>query len=74
METIKKKLEGHYNYYGVSDNYRSICSFYYVINGLTYKWLNKRSQRKSFTWNKYSKLIKLFRIPTPKIKVNIYTI
>ena len=74
METIKKKLDGHYNYYGISDNYRSICSFYYTAIRLTYKWLNKRSQRKSLTWENYKKLVKLFKIPTPKIKVNIYMI
>ena len=29
MNTVKRKLIGHYNYFGITDNYHSICKFYY---------------------------------------------
>lgn len=34
-ETIKRKLIGHYNYYGINNNSKSICDYYiYMLNGM----------------------------------------
>lgn len=74
METVKKKLEGHYNYYGITDNSRSLMNFYYVARNLTFKWLNRRSQKKSYTQDGFNKMWEHHQIPTPRIKVSIYTI
>lgn len=51
---IKKKLVGHYNYYGVRDNSKGICLFYREIIKILFKWLNKRSQKKSYTWEQFN--------------------
>jgi hypothetical protein len=40
--------EGHYQYYGVTDNSKSLERYAYKIRQLLFKWLNGRSQRKSF--------------------------
>jgi RNA-directed DNA polymerase len=53
FETAKAKLQGHYNYYGVTDNYRMIANYYNKVIRLIFKWLNRRSQRKSFNWEKF---------------------
>ena len=47
---LKAKLTGHYQYYGVSGNMRGIARFYRLALRLALKWLNRRSQRKSFSW------------------------
>lgn len=74
METVKKKLVGHYNYYGITDNYRSLMSFYYTTRNMTLKWLNRRSQKKSYTQDGFSKMWEHYQIPTPRIKVSIYAV
>ena len=71
MNTTKKKLVGHYNYYGVRDNSYSINNYYECVTGLLFKWLNRRSQRKSYTSEQFQILKEAFEIPTPRIKVNI---
>ncbi|MCR3923316.1 MAG: group II intron reverse transcriptase/maturase [Firmicutes bacterium] len=72
FEIIKLKLRGHYQYYGISDNSTMIKEYKYQIEQLLFKWLNRRSQRKSFDHNKFNLYLKLNPLPTPKIYVNIY--
>ncbi len=72
MNTFKKKLTGHYNYFGITDNYHSICKFYYRSLQILFKWLNRRSQRKSYTSEEFKRLLIEYKIPKPNIKVNIY--
>ena len=74
MATVRRKLIGHYNYYGITDNIKGIYDFTYAINKLLYKWLNRRSQKKSYTYDGFNMMIKWFNLPMPKIKVNIYAI
>ena len=74
MATVKKKLIGHYNYYGITDNTISITKYYYRVIMLLMRWLNRRGQRRSHRYKDYTTIIRLFDLPTPKIKVNIYAI
>ena len=71
MNTTKKKLIGHYNYYGVRDNSYSLNNYYSCITYLLYKWLNRRSQRNSYSTETFRIMIKSYGLPTPKIMVNI---
>ena len=48
MATVRRKLIGHYNYYGITDNTISIMKYYYSVIHLLLKWLNRRSQRRSY--------------------------
>lgn len=74
METTRKKLIGHYNYYGVTDNIESINKYFFEIRKLLYKWLNRRSQRRSYNSDKFNQMLKFYNLPLPNIKVNIYAI
>lgn len=67
-KTLKQKLRGHYEYYGISGNYRMIASFYYRVNRALFKWLNRRSQRRSYTWEEFRKYRSKYPLPLPKIK------
>jgi len=72
MKITKAKLLGHYAYYGVTDNYRSINAFTYLINQTLFKWLNRRGKRGCMTWEKFAKLLKVFPLPKPRIMVNLF--
>ena len=67
MEKLRAKLQGHYNYYGVSGNYEMLSSFYHQVCLIIFKWLNRRSQRKSCNWQGFREMLERFRIPLPKI-------
>jgi len=61
------KIRGHIQYYGVSFNSRFVHNFQYQAIRLMFKWLNRRSQRKSFNWEKFNLFLKAF--PPPKVRV-----
>ncbi len=71
---LRAKLNGHYRYYGVSGNMRSIRRYYLVAQRLVLKWLNRRSQRNSFNWASFGEYLKRYPLPRPRIVHNLYTL
>jgi len=71
---LQAKLRGHYQYYGVSGNMRSLQRFYKRTLRMTRKWLNRRSQRKSFNRKGFYKYLEHYPLPMPKIVHNLYTL
>ena len=71
---LKAKLVGHYRYYGVSGNFRSIKKFHFLAVRMVYKWLNRRSQKKSFNWETFSEYLRRHELPQPKIHHDFYTL
>ena len=72
--TLIAKLRGHYQYYGVSGNMRSLNRFYTLTVRLTRKWLNRRSQRMRFYWKGFIEYLKHYPLPRPRITHNFYTL
>lgn len=70
--TITSKLQGHYNYYGVSGNFESIQRFFYRTKCLTFKWMNRRSQKKTWNWAEFLKYLESYPLPKPKLTYAIY--
>ncbi|MGG3498485.1 group II intron reverse transcriptase/maturase [Peribacillus simplex] len=72
MDRFKRSLIGYYNYYCMTDNIQMVNNFKERLEYLLFKWLNRRSQRKSFTWDKFNLFLRKYPLPSPRIKVNIY--
>jgi predicted metal-dependent hydrolase len=72
MKRIRAKLTGHYRYYGITDNSRALSVYKFQIMKTLFKWLNRRSQRRSFTYDNFNLFLKRNPLPEPKIYVNIY--
>ncbi|MFS1515346.1 group II intron reverse transcriptase/maturase [Bacillus sp. SCS-151] len=72
MDRFRRSLIGYYNYYCITDNTINVSIFKDGIEKLLFKWLNRRSQRKSFTWDKFRLFLDKYPLPSPRIKVNIY--
>ena len=70
--TAKAKLRGHYAYYGVTDNSRGIARFAYEVKNLLFKWLNRRGRRGCLNWEKFNRILELFPLPVPRIKVSMF--
>ena len=73
MDKVASKLQGHFAYYGVTDNSRGICRFAYEVQHLLFKWLNRRGKRGCMSWEKFTLLLTKFPLPRPCIKVNLLT-
>ncbi|WP_136078771.1 group II intron reverse transcriptase/maturase [Pontiella desulfatans] len=72
-KSLSAKLRGHYQYYGVSGNYRCIASYYSLTLGRVRKWLNRRSQKRSMSWAKFYDYLSHYPLPKPTIRHNFYT-
>jgi len=72
IRIMKLKIQGHCNYYGVTDNLRAVGNFIDDCKRLIFKWLNRRSQRKSFNWDKFNLFLKKYPLPRPKTYVRIF--
>jgi nucleotide-binding universal stress UspA family protein len=73
-QILRRKLIGHYNYYGISGNTPQIRKFYRRILSLVYKWINRRSQKKSYNWEQFGRFLKYNPLPRPKIYHLTYTL
>jgi RNA-directed DNA polymerase len=69
---LTMKLRGHYQYYGISGNYRGLYRYYRCALRIAFKWLNRRSQRKSFNWAQFMLYVKKYPLPKPYIAHRLY--
>ena len=67
FKLLSAKLRGYYNYYGVNGNYESLKEFDHLVQRLHLKWLNRRSQCPSYTWQGYCVLRQQFALARPRI-------
>jgi group II intron reverse transcriptase/maturase len=63
QKTLKQKLQGHYNYYGITGNSKALSSFLYMVIRLWKKWLCRRSQKAEFNWPVMERLLKRYPLP-----------
>ena len=69
---LNSKLQGHYHYYGVTGNSRSLNAFYRQALCRWKNWLSRRSNRK-LTWARFNFLTRLhFILARPKIYHSVY--
>lgn len=69
---LNVKLTGHYRYYGVSYNSYKLGSYLHYTQKYLCKALNRRSQMKSYTWNGFADMLKVYPLAKPKIYVRLF--
>jgi len=67
MGTLRRKFQGYWNYYGVIGNSKSLQTYYHRGCRIVYKWLNRRSQKRSYTWDAFNRLLARYEVPLPRI-------
>jgi len=66
-KTFCRKLRGHVQYYGVSFNYKAVQCFIFKSVRIFFKWINRRSQKKSMNFDQFA--LFLLKFPPPKSKI-----
>ena len=73
VKKLNEILVGYFHYYGITDNTRSIKSFRYEVIKSLFYWLNRRSQKKSYNWTGFLKMLdSCYPIAEAKIYVSVY--
>lgn len=50
IRQAKTRVTGHLNYYAITDNLSACQRYIHITKEILFKWLNRKSQRKSYTW------------------------
>jgi group II intron reverse transcriptase/maturase len=72
IRRLNRSLAGYYNYYAVSDNMKTLRVFVYIVQKQLFYWCNRRSQKRSYTWDKFNKLIEKVPILLPRLRHNLH--
>lgn len=67
QDALSRKLKGHYGFYGITFNSRSIALFYNQVKRCWKKWLNRRNRNNEMNWDVFNKLLKKYPLPRPRI-------
>ena len=70
MAQVKSKLRGLANYFGVIGNSASLREILYLFKRMLYKWLNRRSERKSYNWKTFMQMLRFYNVEGSKKLVN----
>jgi RNA-directed DNA polymerase len=71
MEGGRARVIGHLNYYAVTDNSDKCSSYVYHATRILFKWINRKSQRPSYTWKGFKEVLKLYEWPSPFIRKDL---
>lgn len=69
---LQAKLRGHYQYYGVSENYTGIRRFHNATVRMVRKWMNRRSQKRKMSWERFAEYLGHYPLPKPRIVHSFY--
>jgi RNA-directed DNA polymerase len=70
-QAIARKMRGHFNDFGVTDNSPALWQFDHAVQRLVFKWLNRRSQRRSFSWARFRRYKARYPLPRPGSLVSL---
>jgi hypothetical protein len=71
-EQICVKIRGHFDYYGVTENFWSLDRFLAEVKQLLFQWLNRRGGKRPMTWEQFTRMQRRFPFPRLHTRVNLY--
>ncbi len=71
LRQARTRVIGHLGYYAITDNLER-CSFYvYRATRILFKWLNRKSQRKAYTWSTFNQALTWVGWPKPRVRKDL---
>lgn len=68
LPAIRSRMNGHFNYFGINGNMRAMRVYYHQTRRIIYKWINRRSQKKSMSWEQFQRALKWMNLPKPGVR------
>jgi RNA-directed DNA polymerase len=71
LRAARRRVTGHLNYYAITDNSER-CNYYvYRTTQILFKWLNRKSQRRAYTWESFGQALAWVKWPKPRIRKDL---
>ena len=71
LPRARTRVIGHLNYYAITDNADQCDRFVYYATPLLFKWLNRKSQRRAYTWEGFNHALEHVGWPKPRIRIDL---
>jgi group II intron reverse transcriptase/maturase len=71
LHRAKARVEGHLNYYAITDNSDKCSTYLHHVRRILFKWLNRKSQRRSYAWEGYLQALQRIGWPKPNIRKDL---
>jgi len=68
QDFARRHCQGHLQYYAVSGNSAAVRNYVRQVGKLLFIWLNRRSQRRSITWDDYNRILAMGKL-LPRVKI-----
>jgi group II intron reverse transcriptase/maturase len=69
---LTQRIAGHFNYFGVNGNVPCLQHVLRACTVVWHKWLNRRSQRASKTWDEFNDLLQRHPLPRASVRVQLW--
>ena len=69
---LTRRLQGHFNYFGVNGNVRSLKNLVHAAARIWYRSLRRRSQKSRLHWESFNGLLRRMPLPSPRITVQLW--
>ena len=69
---LVRRIRGHFNYFGVNGNHRSLVILKIMAERAWLRWLRRRSDRTRLNWERFAALLRRFPLPIPRVYVQIW--
>jgi group II intron reverse transcriptase/maturase len=67
-----RRLNGHFNYFAVRGNNRCVSTLHHRVRLVWHKWLSRRSQRASITWQRFLEVVRTYPLPAPTVRASLW--
>lgn len=71
LRRARTRVLGHIRYYGITDNDQQVGAYVYWANRMLFKWVNRKSQRRSYNWEGFRAVLGRLNWPTRFTVVNL---
>ena len=71
LRRAKARIEGHLNYYAITDNLDRCSAYRHFATRILFKWLNRKSQRRTYTWKGFMQVMRWIGWPRIYIRKNL---
>jgi len=71
LRQARARVSGHLNYYAITDNLERSSYYVYRAQHILFKWLNRKSQRKAYTWESFTQALIWVKWPQPRIRKDL---
>jgi group II intron reverse transcriptase/maturase len=71
LRRAKIRVVGHLNYYAITDNAKACNTYMRHVTRNLLKWLNRKSQKNTYTWEGYRQALEWVGWPKPHIRKDL---